>query len=100
MMRKIKVMTRVIVVMIAVAMIVDRMMKIAAPIVMTTTVEIMIARTVVMIGVNPLLIEKMKMQMQIYSMRNMTVMWTIMIKTLKTMQKLTGGAILIATNTD
>ena len=34
---------------------------------------------VVMIGVNPLVIEKMKMQT--YSMMNMIVIWTIMMKT-------------------
>ena len=61
-----------------VAMIVDMMMITAAPIVMTTTAEVMITRIVVMIGVNPLVIEKMKMQTN--SMRNMTMMWTTMMK--------------------
>ena len=74
---KMEVKTRVIVVTIA-AMIVDMMMMTAAPIVSTIT-KVMIARKVVMIGVNPLVIEKMKMQT--YSMRNMTVMWTIIMKT-------------------
>ena len=53
------------------AMIVDMMMMTATPI-GTATTEVMIAHTVVMIGVNPIVIEKMKMQT--YSMRNMTVM--------------------------
>ena len=52
-------------------MIVDMMMMTATPI-GTTTAEVMIAHTVVMIGVNPIVIEKMKMRT--YSMRNMTVM--------------------------
>ena len=58
--------------------VVAMMMMTVAPIV-TTTIEVMIALIVVMIGVNPLVIEKMKMQT--YSMRNMIVMWTIMMKT-------------------
>ena len=53
------------------AMIVDMMMMTATPI-GTTIAEVMIAHTVVMIGVNPIVIEKMKMRT--YSMRNMTVM--------------------------
>ena len=57
----------------------------------------MIARIVVTIGVNPLVIEKIKMQT--YSMRNMIVMRTIAMKTLKTMPKLTCGATLILINT-
>ena len=76
-MMKIEVKTRVIIVVTIAVMIVDIMMMIATPIVMMTAVEIMIAHTVEMIGVNPLVIEKMKMQT--YSMRNMTVMWIIMI---------------------
>ena len=60
------------------AVIVDMMMMTVSPIV-TTIAEVMIARTMVMIGVNPLVIEKMKMQT--YSLRNMIVMWTIMMKT-------------------
>ena len=71
--------TRVIVVVTTVAMMVDMMMTTTAPIVMTTVVEVMIAHTVEMIGVNSLVIEKMKMWT--YSMRNMTMMWTIMMKT-------------------
>ena len=78
-MMKMKVKTRVIVVMTTTTVMVDMMMMTTTPIVMTTTVEVMIAHTMEMIGVNPLVIEKMKMQT--YSMRNMTVMWTIMIKT-------------------
>ena len=74
-MMKIEVKTKVIVI----AIIVDLMMMIATLIVMTTVVEVMIACSVVMIGVNPLVIEKIKMQT--YSMRNMTMMWTIMMKT-------------------
>ena len=77
-MMKIEVKTRVIVVVTTTAMTVDTMM-IAAPIVMTTVVKVKIAHTVEMIGVNPLVIEKIKMQT--YSMRNMTMMWTIMMKT-------------------
>ena len=73
---KMKVKTRVIVVVTIAVVMVDMMMMIAAPIVMTTAIEVMIAHTIEMIGVNPLVIEKMKMQT--YSMRNMTVMWTIM----------------------
>ena len=69
----------------------------AALIVTTTTAEVMIAHTTKMIGVNPLMIEKMKTQT--YSMRNMTVMWTTMIKILKMMLKLIGGATLIVINT-
>ena len=78
-MMKMKVKTRVIVVMTTTTVMVDMMMMTTTPIVMTTTVEVMIAHTMEMIRVNPLVIEKMKMQT--YSMRNMTVMWTIMIKT-------------------
>ena len=57
----------------------------------------MIARIVVTIGVNPLVIEKIKMQT--YSMRNMIVMRTIAMKTLKTMPKPTSGVMLIMINT-
>ena len=87
--------TRVIVVVTAVAMIVDIMMTTATLIVMTTT-EFMTACTVEMIGVNPLVIEKMKMQ--IHSIKNMMMMWTTMVKILKMMLKLTGGATLIMIN--
>ena len=78
MMMKIEVKTKVIVIVTTTAMTVD-MMMIATPIVMTTVVIVKIAHTVEMIGVNPLVIEKIKMQT--YSMRNMTMMWTIMMKT-------------------
>ena len=88
--------TRMIVGVTTAAMIVDMIMMTATPI-RTTIVEVMIARTVVMIGVNPLVIEKMKMQT--YSMRNMTVMWTIMNMILKMMPKPTGGVTLIVINT-
>ena len=67
------------------------------PKVMTTIVEVMIAHTMLMIGVNPLMIEKMKMQT--YLMRNRIVMWTTMIKIYKTMPKPTGGVTLIVINT-
>ena len=67
------------------------------PKVMTTIVEVMIAHTMGMIGVNPLMIEKMKMQT--YLMRNRIVMWTTMIKIYKTMPKPTGGVTLIVINT-
>ena len=70
--------TRVIVVVTTIAVIVDMMMMIAA-LVVTIIAEVRIARIVVMIGMNPIVIEKMKMQT--YSMRNITVMWTIMMKT-------------------
>ena len=78
MMMKIEVKTKVIVIVTTTAMTVD-MMMIATPIVMTTVVKVKIAHTVEMIRVNPLVIEKIKMQT--YSMRNMTMMWTIMMKT-------------------
>ena len=97
MMMKIEVKTRLIIVVTIAVMIVDIMMMIATPIVMTTAVETMIAHTVEMIGVNSLVIEKMKIQT--YSMRNMTVMWTTMIEILKMTLKLTGGATLIVINT-
>ena len=77
-MMKIEVKTKVIVIVTTTAMTVD-MMMIATPIVMTTVVKVKIAHTLEMIGVNPLVIEKIKMQT--YSMRNMTMMWTIMMKT-------------------
>ena len=96
-MMKIEVKTRVIIVVTIAVVIVDMMMMIATPIVMMTAVEIMIAHTVEMIGVNPLVIEKMKIQT--YSMTNMIVMWTTMIKILKMTLKLTGGATLIVINT-
>ena len=96
-MLKIEVKTRVIVVVTIAAVMVDMVIMTAAPIVMTTTTEVMIAHTVEMIEVNPLVIEKMKTQT--YSMRNMTVMWTTMIKILKMILKLTGEATLIVINT-
>ena len=92
-MMKMEVKTRVIVVVTIAAVMVGMVMMIAAPIVMTIATEVMIARTTEMIWVNPLVKEKMKMQT--YSIRNMTVMWTTMIKILK----LTGGVILILINT-
>ncbi|KAK9984356.1 hypothetical protein SO802_033881 [Lithocarpus litseifolius] len=73
-----EVMTKVIVV-VTTAATVDMIMMTAALIVRTTAAKVMIARIVVMIGVNPLVIEKMKMQTN--SIRNMIVAWTIMIKT-------------------
>ena len=76
-MMKMEVKTRVILVVMAVAVTVDIMMMTAAPVVMTSVIEVMIAYIVEIIRVNPLVIEKMKMQT--YSMRNMTVMWIIMI---------------------
>ena len=96
-MMKIEVKTRVTIVVTIEVVMVDMMMMIATPIGMTTAVEIMIAHIVEMIGVNPLMIEKMKIHT--YSMRNMTVMWTTMIKILKITLKLTGGATLIMINT-
>ena len=96
-MLKIEVKTRVIVLVTTAAVMVDMVIMTAAPIVMTTTTEVMIAHTVEMIEVNPLVIEKMKTQT--YSMRNMTVMWTTMIKILKMILKLTGEATLIVINT-
>ena len=59
-MMKIEVKTKVIVIVTTTAMTVD-MMMIATPIVMTTVVKVKIAHTVEMIGVNPLVIEKIKM---------------------------------------
>ena len=67
------------------------------PIVITTAVEVMIAHTVKMIGVNPLVIEKMKTRT--YSMRNMIVMWTTVIMIYEMILKLIGGVILIVINT-
>ena len=96
-MMKMKVMTRVIVVVTAATLMVDMVMMTAAPIVVTIAIEVMITRIVEMIGVSPLVKEKMKMQT--YSMRNMIVMWTTMIKLLKMILKLIGGAILIVINT-
>jgi len=55
-MMRMEVMTRVIVV----AVTVDMMMMTIAPTVRATTVKTMIANMVAMIGVNPLMIEKMK----------------------------------------
>ena len=58
----------------------------------------MIACTMVKIRLNPLVIEKTKMQ--IYSMKNMMMMWITMVKILKMMLKLIGGATLIVINKD
>ena len=96
-MLKIEVKIRVIVVVTTAAVMVDMVIMTAAPIVMTTTTEVMIAHTAEMIKANPLVIEKMKTQN--YSMRNMTVMWTTMIKILKMILKLTGEVTLIVINT-
>ena len=96
MMMKMEVKIEVIAVVTTTAVTVDMMMMIAAPIITTIAVEVMIAHTVEMIGVNPLVIEKMRMQT--YSVRNMTVMWTTMIKILKMMLKLTNGATLMVIN--
>ena len=95
-MLKIEVKTRVIVVVTTAAVMVDMVIMTAAPIVMTTTTEVMIAHTAEMIKANPLVIEKMKTQT--YSMRNMTVIWTTMIKILKMILKLTGEATLTVIN--
>ena len=96
-MMKMEVKTRVIVVVTTTTVIVDVMMMTVGPIVMTTIVEVMMAHVVEMIRVNPLVIEKMRLPT--YSMRNMIVMWTIMIKTLKMMPKPTDGVTLILTDT-
>ena len=94
-----EVMTRVIVVVTIVAVIVDMMMMITATkTVRATTVKTMIANIVAMTEVNPLVIKKMKMQ--IFSMKNMMMMWTTMMKILKMMSKLIGGVTLIVANTD
>ena len=95
-MMKMEVKIRMIVVVTAAVVIVDMTMITAAPIVMTT-VEVMIAHIVEMIGVNPLVIEKMNMQ--IYSVKNLMMIWTTMIKILKMMLKLTDGATLMVINT-
>ena len=79
MMMKMEVKTRVIVVVTTTTTILDLMMMTTTLIVMSTVAKVMIARSMVMIGVNPLVIEKMKIQT--YFMRNMIVMWTIMMKT-------------------
>ena len=92
-----EVMPRVIVVVTTAAVTVNMMMMIATVIVRATTVKTMIANKVEMIGVNPLVIEKMKMP--IYIMKNMMMMWTTMMKILKMMPKLTGEVTLIVTNT-
>ena len=80
-----------------VAVTVDIMMMIAVPIVRATTMKTMIANTVAMIRENPLVIEKMKTQ--IFSMKNMMMMWTTMMKILKMMPNLRSGVTLIVTNT-
>ena len=59
-MMSMEVMTRMIVVVIAAAVTLDMMMMTTTPIVRVIATRIMIAHTVVMIGVNPLVIEKMK----------------------------------------
>ena len=60
-MMRMKVMTRVIVVVIATAVTMDMMIMKTTLIVRATPAEIMIASIVAMIGANPLVIEKMKM---------------------------------------
>ena len=92
-----EVMARVIVVVTIVAMTMDMIIITTTLIVRATVVKTMIANTVAMTGVNPLVIEKM--EMQIYSMKNMMMMWTTMMKTLKKMPKLTSRTTLIVTNT-
>ena len=67
-----EVMPKVIVVAIAAAVTVDIVMRTATTIVRATTVKTMIANTVAMIGVNPLVIEKMKTQS--FTMKNMMMM--------------------------
>ena len=94
---RMEVITKVIVVVTVVAVTVDIMMMIAAPIVRATTMKTMIANTVAMIRENPLVIEKMKTQ--IFSMKNMMMMWTTMMKILKMMPNLRSGVTLIVTNT-
>ena len=59
-MMRMEVMTRVIIVVIAVAVTMDMRMMTAAPIMRVIAAEIMIARTMAMIRVNPLMIEKIK----------------------------------------
>ena len=93
---RMEVITKVIVVVTVVAVTVDIMMMIAAPIVRATTMKTMIANTVAMIRENPLVIEKMKTQ--IFSMKNMMMMWTTMMKILKMMLNLRSGVTLIVTN--
>ena len=56
-----EVMGRVIIVVIAVAVTMDMRMMTAAPIMRVIAAKIMIARTMAMIRVNPLVIEKIKM---------------------------------------
>ena len=59
-MMSMEVMTRMIVVVIAAAVTLGMMMMTTAPIVRVIATRIMIAHTVAMIGVNPLVIETMK----------------------------------------
>ena len=94
---RMEVITKVIVVVTVVAVTVDIMMMIAVPIVRATTMKTMIANTVAMIRENPLVIEKMKTQ--IFSMKNMMMMWTTMKKILKMMPNLRSGVTLIVTDT-
>ena len=94
---RMEVITKVIVVVTVVAVTVDIMMMIAVPIVRATTMKTMIANTVAMFRENPLVIEKMKTQ--IFSMKNMMMMWTTMMKILKMMPNLRSGVTLIVTNT-
>ena len=92
-----EVMSKVIVVVTVAAVTVNMTMMIATTLVRATVAKIMIANTVAMTGVNPLVIEKIKTQ--IFYMKNMMMMWTIMMKILKMMLKLIGGVTLIVTNT-
>ena len=92
-----EVMSKVIVVVTVAAVTVNMTMMIATTLVRATVAKIMIANIVAMTGVNPLVIEKIKTQ--IFYMKNMMMMWTIMMKILKMMLKLIGGVTLIVTNT-
>ena len=60
-MMRMEVMTRVIIVVIAVAVTMDMRMMTTAPIMRVIAAEIMIAHTMAMIRMNPLVIEKIKM---------------------------------------
>ena len=70
---------------------------VATVIVRATTVKTMIANTVAMTRANSPVIGKMKTQ--IFSMKNMMMMWTTMMKILKLMSNLTSGVTLIVTIT-
>ena len=92
-----QVLPRVIIVVAVAAVPVDIVMMTATTIVRATTMKTMIANTVAMIRANPLVIEKVKTQ--IFSMKNMMMMWTTMMKILKMMPNLRSGVTLIVTNT-